>query len=210
MQHADSVFRRGRIVTLSRAQPQAQALAVRNGKILALGSNDDIAALVGPGTAVHDLEGHVVVPGFHDAHCHILLFGLSLTEVRAQGARSISEIAGAVATFAQRLAPGRWIRGGGYNENILAEGRHPTRGDLDAVAPEHPVFLAHVSGHMGVANSLALALAGITRDTADPVGGAIARDATGEPTGLLQETAQELIKRILPPYSLAETKAALV
>ncbi|HBY95082.1 MAG TPA: amidohydrolase [Chloroflexi bacterium] len=107
------------------------------------------------------------------------------------------------------MPPGRWVRGGGYNENKLAEQRHPTRADLDPVSPEHPVFLSHVSGHMAVANSLALATANITCERADPEGGVIERDEQGEPTGLLKESAQELVKAVLPAYTLAETRAAL-
>jgi len=209
MLHADTIFRHGNIITLDPAQPTAQALAVRDGKIVAVGSDDDLDPLIGPRTQVTDLEGGTVVPGFHDAHCHILLFGLSLVEVNARVAANIAQVIESVAGHVQRAAAGQWIRGGGYNENKLAERRHPTRADLDPVSPHNPVFLSHISGHMAVANSRALALAGITRDTPDPAGGVIERDEHGEPTGLLKETAQELIKKILPPYTLAETKAAL-
>ncbi len=209
MLYADTLFRRGHFITLDPTRPFAQALAVRDGKIVAVGTEDELDALIGPRTRVVDLEGSTVVPGFHDAHCHILLFGLSLVEVDVRAATTLAEVMAGVAAQAQRLPAGRWIRGGGYNENKLAERRHPTRHDLDPVSPEHPVFLSHVSGHMAVANSRALALAGITRATPDPEGGVIERDEHGEPTGLLKETAQELIKKILPPYTLAETKAAL-
>lgn len=206
---AHQLFHRGHLLTLDPARPVAEALAVRDGKIVAVGTDAELAGLIGPDTQVVDLGGCTVVPGFHDAHCHILLFGLSLVEVNARAATTVAEVAAAVAAQVQHTPPGRWIRGGGYNENKLAEQRHPTRADLDRVAPDHPVFLSHISGHMAVANSRALALAGITRDTPDPEGGVIERDEQGEPTGLLKETAQELIKRILPPYTLEETKAAL-
>jgi predicted amidohydrolase YtcJ len=209
MLYADVLFRRGHFITLDPTCPLAQALAVREGKIVAVGSEEALRPLIGPRTRVVDLEGGTVVPGFHDAHCHILLFGLSLVEVNVRAATTLAEVVAGVAAQTQRLLAGRWIRGGGYNENKLAERRHPTRHDLDPVSPEHPVFLSHISGHMAVANSRALALASITRDTPDPEGGVIERDEHGEPTGLLKETAQELIKRILPPYTLAETKAAL-
>ncbi len=209
MLYADRAFRHGQFITLDPAQPTAQALAVRDGKIVAVGSDDDIASLIGPGTTVVDLDGCTVVPGFHDAHCHILLFGLSLVEMNARAAATIAEAVEAVAAHVQQATSGQWIRGGGYNENKLAERRHLTRADLDPVSPHNPVFLSHVSGHMAVANSRALALAGITRDTPDPAGGVIERDERGEPTGLLKETAQELIRKILPPYTLEETKAAL-
>ncbi len=209
MLYAESVFRHGHLLTFDPTQPAAQALAARDGKILAVGSEDDLAPLIGPRTKVIDLEGCAVIPGFHDAHCHILLFGLSLVEVNTHAAATMAEVVEAVATHVQRASPGQWIRGGGYNENKLAERRHPSRADLDPVSPYNPIFLSHISGHMAVANSRALSLAGITRNTPDPEGGVIERDARGEPTGLLKETAQELVKKILPPYTLAETKAAL-
>lgn len=206
---ADFVVRRARIRTLWAERPFAEALAAWRGRILAIGRDEEIKDLIGPGTRVLDAGGATVLPGFHDAHCHILLFGLSLVEVNAREAGTIADIVETVAAHARRTPPGRWIRGGGYNENKLRERRHPTRYDLDPVSPEHPVWLLHVSGHMGVANSRALALAGITRETPDPPGGRIVRDAAGEPTGLLLETAQELIKRVLPPYTLEETRTAL-
>jgi len=121
----------------------------------------------------------------------------------------VAEVVRVVASHVQKTPPGRWIRGGGYNDNLLAERRHPTRHDLDPVSPHHPVWLYHVSGHMGVANTRALELAGVTRDTPDPPGGRVVRDEAGEPTGLLLETAQDLVKRVLPPYTLEEAKSAL-
>lgn len=208
--YADRLFRNGMFVTFDSQCPTAQALAVRDGRIVALGAEaPDLDDLIGPHTEVVDLKGRPVFPGFHDAHCHILLFGLSLVEVNARHATTIAEVVEAVAAHVRKTPPGKWVRGGGYNENKLAERRHPTRHDLDPVSPHNPVWLSHISGHMGVANSRALELAGITRDTPDPEGGHIVRDEYGEPTGLLQETAQELIKRVLPPYTLEETKAAL-
>ncbi|GBD08564.1 N-substituted formamide deformylase [Candidatus Thermoflexus japonica] len=206
---ADFVVRNARIRTLSESLPFAEALAAWRGRILAVGREEEIAPLIGPGTRVLDADGGTVLPGFHDAHCHILLFGLSLVEVNLREAQTIAEVAAAVAAHVHRTPPGKWIRGGGYNENKLRERRHPTRHDLDPVSPQHPVWLSHISGHMGVANSQALAIAGITRETPDPPGGRIVRDADGEPTGLLLETAQELVKRVLPPYTLEDTKAAL-
>jgi predicted amidohydrolase YtcJ len=209
MLYADCVFRHGHIRTLDPATPVAEALAVRDGRIVAVGTDREMAELAGPGTRFTDLGGCTVVPGFHDAHCHILLFGLSLTEVNVRGAPAIAAIAEAVAARAGRQPRDTWIRGGGYNQDKLAEQRHPTRADLDLAAPDHPVFLSHISGHMAVANSRALATAGIDAATPNPPGGVIERDAQGAPTGLLLETAQELVKRVLPPYTLPELHAAL-
>ncbi|MDR7433333.1 MAG: amidohydrolase [Armatimonadota bacterium] len=203
------VYHGGRFYTLDPAQPRAQAVAVLYGRIVAVGSDEEVLRLADARTRRVDLEGAVALPGFHDAHCHVLLFGLSLVEVNLRQARSVADVAAAVAERARGLGPGRWVRGGGYDQNRLAERRHPTRWDLDPVSPENPVWLFHISGHMGVANSAALKLAGVTRDTPDPPGGRIVRGEDGEPTGLLPETAQDLVKRVLPPYTLAETKAAL-
>lgn len=209
MLYADQVFRNGRILTRSEPDRQAQALAVAGGRVAAVGTDAELSGLVGPRTVVTDLEGGTVLPGFHDAHCHILLFGLSLVEVNLRDCRSLAEVAARVGERARQLGPGRWVRGGGYNHLVLAERRHPTRWELDPVSPHNPVWLYHVSGHMGVANSLALQLAGVGPDTPDPPGGKVVRDEKGEPTGLLLETAQDLVKRALPPYTPEETKAAL-
>lgn len=212
MLSADSIFRNGHIITLDPAKPLAQALAVRKGKIVAVGTNDEVSELAGHDTHLINLDGYTVVPGFHDAHCHILLFGLSLTELNVREAETIREILERVRQRAQETYGDRgreWIRGGGYNENKLRENRHPTGAELDAVAPGRPVFLSHVSGHMAVASSRALEIAGIAAGTPDPEGGIIERDEHGVPTGLLKETAQELVKRVLPPYSLDQVKAAL-
>jgi hypothetical protein len=209
MLHPDAVYLRGRVYTLAGQRPSAEALAVWRGRVVAVGAEQEVPSVAGPHTEVVDLEGGTVLPGFHDAHCHILLFGLSLVEVSLRGCRSVAEVVQRVAERARELGPGRWVRGGGYDQNLLAERRHPTRQDLDPVSPHNPVWLYHVSGHMGVANSRALELAGITAGTPDPPGGRVVRDEGGEPTGLLLETAQDLVKRVLPAYTLQETKAAL-
>lgn len=206
---ADFALVNAKVYTLSSSQPRASALAAWCGRIFALGKEEEVDSFIGSTTRVLDAGGRAVLPGFHDAHCHILLFGLSLLEVNLKGAQNLDQVMAAVAERARRLPSGRWIRGGGYNENLLQERRHPTRWELDLAAPSHPVWLSHVSGHMGVANSLALSQAGIGRDTPDPPGGRVVRDARGEPTGLLLETAQELVKRVLPPYTLSEVKEAL-
>lgn len=207
--YPEVIYRQGRIYTLDSRRPQADALAVWQGRVVAVASDAEIGPPAGPGTAVVDLEGATVLPGFHDSHCHVLAFGLSLVEVNVRQATSVADVVAAVASRVRQTPPGGWIRGGGYNDHQLAEHRHPNRYDLDPVSPHHPVWLYHVSGHMGVANSLALQVARITRDTQDPPGGRIARDESAEPTGLLLETAQDLVKRVLPPYTVDELKPAL-
>jgi len=205
----DEVFLNGNILTLDGQNHRVQALAVLHGRIVALGSTREIRALAGSGTRRFDLEGATVIPGFNDAHCHILSFGLSLLQVNLKPATRIAEIVEAVAARVRTTPAGRWTHGRGYNDTKLAERRHPTRHDLDPVSRAHPVWLQHTSGHMGVANSLALERAGITRDTPDPEGGVIERDATGNPTGLLKETAQKLVLGVIPPTPLEEARAAL-
>lgn len=207
--HSSQIYYNGHILSGYPFSVTHQALGVLNGRVYCVGSNEDSAQWAGPHTQKIDLQGSTLIPGFNDAHCHILLYGLSLVQVNARGARSIPEIAGVIRRAAAESPPGKWIRGGRYSDQKLAERRHPTRYELDDVSLQHPVFLTHVSGHMAVANSLGLATAGITRDSPEPPGGAIERDMNGEPTGLLRETAQKLVEDIMPPYSLDELKQAL-
>jgi predicted amidohydrolase YtcJ len=207
---ADAVFHGGRIYPTADPQKVYGALAVVGGRVRALGHTiSDIQKYIGPRTQIVDLKGHTVLPGFHDAHCHVLLFGLGLLQVDLRSATSIAQIVQAIAHQAQQTPKGRWIRAWGYNDTKLVERRHPTRADLDPVSQDHPVFLAHISGHICVANSKALQLAGITPETPNPPGGVIERDHDGRPTGVLKEAAGELVKRILPPYTLKEAKEAL-
>lgn len=159
-----------------------------------------------------DLEGRTLLPGFNDAHVHLWKLGLLLT-VEVDARRTAApDIAAVIATFRARAAsaaPGTWITGRGYNEVDLPEKRHPTAQDLDAASADHPIALTRTCGHMLVANSLALRMAGITAETADPPGGVIVRGADGQPTGLLQETAMGLISRIIPPRTDDELGRAI-
>ena len=205
----DAIFTGGTVLTLDSRGRTAEALAVVEGKIAALGTTREMRALAGSRTRRHDLGGGTVIPGFNDAHCHVLAFGLSLLQVNLKRTTRIAEIVAALRARVRTTAAGGWVRGHGYNDNKLAERRHPRRADLDAVSPAHPVWLQHASGHMGVANSIALREAGLTRDTPDPQGGVIERDLAGELTGLLKETAQQLVTRAIPPTTVAQAKAAL-
>ncbi len=205
----DAILVGGDILTLDAHDRRVEALAVLHGRIVALGTTREIRALAGPRTRRHDLGGATVVPGFNDAHCHVLSFGLTLLQVNLKAARRVADVTAAVAARARRTPDGAWVRGHGYDDNKLAELRHPTRADLDEAAPGHPVWLQHTTGHMGVASSLALARAGISRDTPDPEGGVIDRDPGGAPTGVLKETAQALLRAAIPPVPLEQAKAAL-
>jgi predicted amidohydrolase YtcJ len=194
------------------AEPPASCVAVARGRIAAVGRAEDVLPLAGPGTRVVSLNGAALLPGFHDAHCHVLGFGLSLAMVSLADARTIPDLVRALQARADaRDADAEtWIRGRGYSQNVLAERRHPTRRDLDAVAGGQPcVLITHASGHAACVNSRALHLAGITRATPDPPGGTIVRDESGEPTGVLLETAVDLASRVAPEPSQAEKVAAL-
>jgi len=177
----------------------AEALAVRDGRVLAAGPGSEIAALAGRVTRHVDLRGRLAIPAFQDAHMHLMSMGRAARNVDLCPG-SVGAMADVVARIAERarsLPPGAWVIGSGYDHDSLAERRHPTRWDLDRAAPDHPVWLRRCCAHMGVANSRALALAGIDRATPDPPGGVIVRK-NGEPTGLLQERAMEALKHVLP------------
>ena len=195
MVEAESIFLNGHIYTLDRQNSITQAMATYEGRVLAVGSNDKIKTLIGPVTKVVDLNGKAVLPGFSDAHCHVLLFGLGLLQIDLRSATSISEIINAVDREAKLIPSDKWVRGWGYNDNKLSERRHPTRYDIDSVSHDHPVYLTHISGHMSMVNTKALQLAGVDKDTPDPNGGIIDRDGSGQPTGVFKESAQDLIKR---------------
>ncbi len=200
----DLVLTNGRVRTPSGWQ---EALAIRDGVVVALGDTGDIAALQAKGTRCVDLEGCTVLPGLHDVHVHPLFAGITERRCRIPQGSSLRETMERVRADAARLPEGEWIVGGQWDAPALREA--PSRGALDAVAPKHPVLLDDTSGHSSWANSLALALAGITRRTPDPQGGIIERDALGEPTGIVRESAIELIRRCIAKPSPQEIRAAL-
>ena len=191
----------GVIHTIDPAYPRPEALLIGDdGRIVAVGARDDLAARA-PGAQRIDLAGQTLIPGFNDAHVHIWKLGLLLTvqvDARKSTAVDILSIVGKFRARAETTPPETWLVGRGYNETELPERRHLTRQDLDAASTVHPIALTRTCGHMIVANSRALEIAGITRETPDPPGGTIVRDQQGEPTGLLQETAQGLLTRVIP------------
>lgn len=212
---ADLVLLGGRVHTgLPSPSGPVEAVACLHGRIISIGSSAEIRSLVGPRTQVLNLNGRTVLPGFNDAHCHVLHFGTNLMQLdcRPERCADIGELATAVAEQAAHRPPGNWIQGWGYDDTCLRERRHPNRWDLDRAAPDHPVYITRTCTHLCAVNSKALELAGISRDTPDPPGGQIDRDpATGEPTGVLRETAMGLVRRVIPAYTEAElaTAAAL-
>ena len=188
----------------------AEALALSKGRVLAVGSTDDVEALAGPGTRHIDLDGRLAIPAFHEAHMHLLPFGLALSQVnlRAEEVRSLEEVRRRLRAAARETPKGQWVLGGGYDHGALDIGRHPSVAELDAAVPDHPVFITRACGHMGVANSAALRAAGIGHNTPDPEGGVIERRG-GALTGLIQERALALIKAAIPAPDEARLVGAI-
>jgi predicted amidohydrolase YtcJ len=194
--------------TLDPARPQAEALAVYGHRIVAVGGTGELRALAGPNTRVIDAAGRSVLPGFNDAHVHWLSGGFALTNVDLRDAASPEEFARRIGDFAKTLPRGRWILGGDWDHEKFPGAPLPTRDWIDPVTPDHPVFVSRTDGHMALANSLALKLARIGKDTPDVPGGVIVRDAKGEPTGILKDAAMGLVEAVIPPRSWDEKLAA--
>jgi predicted amidohydrolase YtcJ len=210
---ADLILLHGSILTVDANDSIAQAIAIRRGIILKVGSDAEIQALAAPGAKVIDLLGRTATPGLIDTHAHIAdggveeLYGVTLSD-----ATSITEIVARVKAKVALVRPGEWITGSGWDEGKLAERRYVTAADLDAVAPNNPVWLMHTTGHYGVANSLALKLASITAATPDPTAGTIDRDtATHQPTGVLkEETAMDPVARLIPATTPEQMRAGIL
>ncbi len=205
---ADRVFINGRVWTGEDKQPRAEALAVRNNLILAVGKTADIQRLAGKGTDVVDLKGRFLGPGFIDAHLHLMDGGFSLVEVDLDGAQTLAEVQRRIVAFARADPDRKWITGRGWSYSVFPGGM-PTKAQLDAAVPDRPVYLESYDSHTAWVNSTALLAARIDRMTADPPQGVIVRDAAGEPTGALQEDAVQLVKRIVPPRTPSEKSRAL-
>ncbi len=209
---ADAIYYHGKILTgvnLESANPErAAALAIAHGEILAAGDDSGvIAQYKGPATQMVDLRGAFVMPGFNDAHAHLGSGGRIRLSVNLIGAKSLAEMQERVHAAAEKAAPGQWLSGGGWDHTLWADKKLPNRADIDAAAEGHPAMLTRVDGHIAIADSAALAAAGINRATADPQGGKIDRDSHGEPTGILRETAQALVK--VPPPSTEQRRHGL-
>jgi predicted amidohydrolase YtcJ len=200
---ADTIYFHGNILTgvdLESAQPQrVSAIAVRGGVVVASGADADVKKLQAASTKMVDLGGAFAMPGFNDAHAHLGDAGRIKLSVDVTGAKSLAEMQERVKAAAQAAAPGAWLTGGGWDHTLWASKTLPTKADLDAVTDGHPTFLVRVDGHIAIANSAALTAAGITKTTPDPQGGKIDRDANAEATGIIRETAQALIDKVIPP-----------
>ena len=205
--HADHVIRNANVITIDPLTPRAQAVAVKDGRFLAVGSNDDIADLTGPNTQVEDLHGSTVLPGFIDAHIHVLSSGTRHVMSADCDRRSIAEVQDALRERLEDADPGGWIQGFKFDDTKTAENRFLFKEDLDAVTSELPIIVSHRAGHVSYANSKALELAGYTRESDDPHGGRLGRDpATGDLNGVVYERAIEPFRPLLPPVT-AETRA---
>jgi predicted amidohydrolase YtcJ len=207
---ADLVVLNGKIWTVNKAQPQAEALAIWRDRVLKVGSSAEIRALIGPRTRTVDLKGRRVVPGFYDSHIHLLGSGQRLSEVALKDAANETEFGRRLREFDRKLPRDRWLLGGEWDHDRTFDGQLPSADLLDKYVLERPVFLRRYDGHMAVVNSHVLKLAGITAQTPDPPGGVIYRKTgTREPTGLLRDNAMDLVTRMIPAPSDAELAEAV-
>src|SRR6266705_3996202 len=195
--------------TMDPSRPIAQAVAILGNRIVAVGSSEEMQKLAGSQTRVNDAQGQLVLPGFNDSHVHFLSGGFQLSSVDLRDANSPQEFAERIRDFAAKIPKGRWITGGDWDHERWPEAKLPTKELIDRYTPDTPIFVNRLDGHMALANSLALKLAGVTRETKDPDGGVIVRDPkTGEPTGILKDAAQSFVWKVIPPATFEERLAA--
>jgi len=205
----DLIVLNAAIHTMDPVHPAAGAVAILGNRIAVVGSTPEIRVLAGPGTRVIDADGKLILPGFNDAHVHFLMGGFSLANVDLREAQSPQEMARRLGDYARKMPKGRWILGGDWDHEKWPGAPLPTREMIDAATPDNPVWVNRLDGHMALANSLALKLAGVTKETKDPPGGLIVRDPkTGEPTGIFKDAAEDLVERAIPEKSFEEKHVA--
>jgi predicted amidohydrolase YtcJ len=207
----DRIYINGDIVTLDRENPAASALAVSGDCFLAVGSSSEVLDLADDRTEIIDLSGKTITPGFIETHAHLSLYALTLLQIDCSSPLNtdIEDVKNRISAQAKILESGQWIKGWGFDDTLIADKRHLSRADLDECAPYNPVSIDHISGHLMVANSPALGLAGIGPGTRSPPGGEIYKDAHGMPTGLLSEDAQILVSGQIPPPDASKLKKAM-
>jgi len=198
---ADLIITNAKIWTVDPALPTGHAVAVLGDRIVAVGSNGDADAWRGPGTRVIEAQGKLLLPGFNDAHVHFVSGGRQLDSIQLNDAANPQEFARRIGERVKVTPKGEWILGGNWDETKWDPPNMPTKELIDALTPDTPVFVSRYDGHMGLANSVALRLAGITAKTPDPPGGTIVRDAQGNPTGALKDAATEYIYKVIPPLT---------
>ncbi len=217
---ADMVIKNGKVITVDKGFSIKEAIAVNNGKIVAVGTNQDMENLAGPDTKVLDLKGKPILPGINESHMHAPFFGATrpplAIDLTYPAVKSIPDLVEALRKEVKKTPPGEWIRGFGWDQGSLDEcksdpSRLPRKWDLDAVSPNHPVAFTDFSCHTLLVNSKALAVAGVTKDTPDPPSGEMERDGNGEPTGILKEPgAQALVSKHVPLLTRDEKKTAVL
>ena len=198
---ADLIIIKAKVWTVDKNRPTAQAVAVLGDRIVAVGSNADVEAWRGPATKVIDAGGKLLLPGFNDSHVHFVSGGLQLEQVQLNDTTSKEEFVRRIGERAKQTPKGEWMLGGDWDETKWTPPQLPTKELIDPVTGDTPVFLSRYDGHMALANSAALRLAGVTAQTAEPAGGMIVRDANGNPTGALKDAAMELVNKLIPPLS---------
>ncbi len=209
-----TVFVNATVITVDNDTPSAEALAIRDGKILAVGSRAEVQAIAGRNSKVRDMKGKTMLPGFIDAHGHItytnrLQLSANLAPPPVGPVSSIAELIETMKSHHKEYPDAQWIVGFGYDDSLMTERRHPTKQELDQVSTELPVAVTHVSGHLMSCNSKCLELAGVTAETQDPDGGLFRRLPGGEPNGVAEETAMRLFNDVIPSPDLAQQKALL-
>lgn len=201
--NADLIVRNAKIVTMDSSDRFAEAMAVRDGRIAAIGTAQEIAICASPATRIVDAQGRTILPGLIDVHTHAMEWAKSVVSHQIDAAypamKSIATLVAEVAARSKSLKSREWIAGAGWDDAKYSDHRYVTRNDLDPVSGDHPVYLVHVSGHLAAVNSVALKLAGLSRTTPDPSGGVIEHDANGELTGILKDNAMDLVAKYLPP-----------
>jgi predicted amidohydrolase YtcJ len=198
---ADLIITNAKVWTVDKNHPNAEAVAVMGDRILAVGSSSEIDALRGPQTKIIDAKGKLLLPGFNDAHVHFISGGQQLDNVDLKDAPTQQEFARRIGEQAKKTPKGEWVEGGDWDDQQWNPAVLPTKELIDALTPDTPVFVSRYDGHMALANSLALRLAGITKESKDPPGGTIVHDAQGNPTGILKDAAMSAVFDIIPPLT---------
>ena len=206
----EAVYFNGKVHTMDAARPVVEAISVGGGRIIETGSSRELLARLQPGARTIDLGGRAVIPGLTDAHAHFMGYAEAATWIDLAGTRSLERILGMVSERAKIAGRGAWILGRGWDQNLWPDTRYPGKAALDSVAPDNPVLLVRVCGHAAFVNSAALRIAGITKDSPDPPGGRILRDANGEPSGILLDDAKELVSWHVPALTNEEKKRLLI